>query len=145
MEPRVMELRIKKWIPLIEEQAKSGMTKNEWCATHGIERTTFFRWQKRVRAYLIDQCETQSSQFPSSIPSNNEVRFVELPSVQDSPVGMSGRQCGGTVQPCGAPPSISIRYGDFSIDLNRVVDEKQLSMVLMAGMPVSKVHARTSA
>ncbi len=130
MEPRVMELRIKKWIPLIEEQAKSGMTKNEWCATHGIERTTFFRWQKRVRAYFLDQCETHTSQLPSSIPSNNEVSFVELPSAQDFPVGMSGRQCGGTILPCAAPPSISIRYRGFSIDLNGGVDEKQLSMVL---------------
>ena len=131
MDPRVMELRIKKWITLIEEQAKSGMTKDEWCTMHGIERTTFFRWQKRVRAYLLDQCETQSSQSPSSIPSNNEtVSFVELPSAQDSPEGMAGRQCGGATLPCGISSSISIRYGDFSIELNEGVDEKQLSMVL---------------
>ena len=52
MDPRVMELRIKKWIPVIEEQAKSGMSKKEWCVMHGINRTSFFRWQKRVRKYL---------------------------------------------------------------------------------------------
>lgn len=50
MDPRVMELRIKKWIPVIEDQAKSGMSKKEWCAMHGINRTSFFRWQKRVRS-----------------------------------------------------------------------------------------------
>ena len=69
MDPRVMELRIKKWIPVIEEQAKSGMSKKEWCAMHGINRTSFFRWQKRVRKYLLDQCKAQPSQHPSSIPS----------------------------------------------------------------------------
>ena len=130
MDSRVMELRIKKWIPVIEEQAKSGMTKNEWCAMHGIERTTFFRWQKRVRAYLLDQCEEQPSQLPSSIPSNNEVSFVELPTIQDSPVGMAGRRCGETIQACGNSPCISIRYGDFSIDLGGGVDEGQLATVL---------------
>ena len=130
MDPRVMELRIKKWIPVIEEQAKSGMTKNEWCALHGIERTFFFRWQKRVRAYLLDQCEEQPSQLPSSIPSNNEVSFVELPAIQESTVGVTGQRCGKMDQDCGASPSISIRYGDFSIDLNGCADEKQLSMVL---------------
>ena len=130
MDPRVMELRIKKWIPLIEEQAKSGMTKNEWCAMHGIERTSFFRWQKRVRAYLLDQCEEKPSQLPSSIPSDNEVSFVELPAIQGTPVGMVGRRCRKTDQACGGSPSISIRYGNFSIDLNGGVDEKQLSMVL---------------
>ncbi|MCH5260953.1 MAG: hypothetical protein J1F18_14420 [Lachnospiraceae bacterium] len=130
MDPRVMELRIKNWIPLIEEQAKSGMTKNEWCAMHGIERTTFFRWQKRVRAYLLDQCENQPLQLPSSVPSNNEVSFVELPAIQGSTVGTAGRRCGKTDQGCGASPFISIRYGDFSIDLGGSVDEGQLATVL---------------
>lgn len=131
MDPRVMELRIKKWIPLIEEQAKSGMTKDEWCAMHGIERTSFFRWQKRVREYLLAQCEAQSPQLPSSVPSNsNEVGFVELSSAQCSPAGMAQQRCGETIPSCSVPPFISIRYGGFSIDLNDGVDEKQLSMVL---------------
>ena len=65
MDPRVMELRIKQWIPVIEEQAKSGVSKGKWCAMHDIDRTTFFRWQKRVRAYLLDQWQDQSSLLPS--------------------------------------------------------------------------------
>lgn len=130
MNPRVMELRIKKWIPVIEEQAKSGMGKEEWCAMHGINRTSFFRWQKRVREYLLDQCEAQPPQRPSSIPSNNEVGFVELPSIQDSPTGITGQRCEETIEACGAHPSISIRCGGFSIDFNDGVDEKQLSIVL---------------
>ena len=61
MDPRVMELRIKKWIPVIEEQAKSGMSKKEWCVMHGINRTSFFRWQKRPHSthhlsHLIMKC-----------------------------------------------------------------------------------------
>ena len=130
MDPRVMELRIKKWIPLIEEQAKSGMTKEEWCALHGINRTTFFRWQRQVRKYLLDRCEAQPSQLPTSSPSNNEMCIVELPSAQVSPAGMAAQRCGETVQAVGASPSISIHYGGFSIDLNGSVDEAQLSMVL---------------
>ena len=130
MDPRVMELRIKKWIPVIEEQAKSGMSKEEWCAMHGINRTSFFRWQKRVREYLLDQCEAQPSQHPSSVLSNNEVCFVELPSTQDSSAEMAGQRCGETIRACGTGPSISIRCGGFSIDFNDGVDEKQLSMVL---------------
>ncbi len=130
MDPRVMELRIQKWIPVIEEQAKSGMSKEEWCAMHGINRTSFFRWQKRVREYLLDQCETQPSQHPLSIPSNNDVCFVELPPEQDSPSEMAGQRYEETVQACGARPSISIRCGGFSIDFHDGVDEKQLSVVL---------------
>ena len=131
MDPRVMELRIKKWIPLIEEQAKSGMTKDEWCALHGIDRTSFFRWQKRVREYLLDRCGTPPPQLPSSAPSDdNGAGFIELLPAQGHPARMAQQRCGETIQVCGAPPSISIRYGGFSIDLNDGADEKQLSMVL---------------
>ena len=130
MDPRVMELRIKKWIPVIEEQAKSGMSKEEWCVMHGINRTSFFRWQKRVREYLLDQCEAQPPQPPSSVPSNHEVCFVELPSAQDSPAEMAGQQCGETIRACGTCPSISIRCGGLSIDFYGGVDEKQLTAVL---------------
>ena len=130
MDPRVMELRIKKWIPLIEDQAKSGMSKKKWCAMHGINQTSFFRWQKRVREYLFDQGEAWPSQPLSSISSDQETDFVELPSAQDSPVGATGQPCGETIRVCGFPPSISIRYKDFSIDFHGDVGEKQLSMVL---------------
>ena len=122
MDPRVMELRIKQWIPIIEEQAKSGVSKGEWCTMHGIDRTTFFRWQKRVRAYLLDQWQDQSSLLPSSAQAD-ETSFVEIPSAQTSLVEMPGQ-----ADPC--PPSISIRYGGFSIDLGNGVDEEQLSTVL---------------
>ena len=125
-----MELRIKKWIPVIEEQAKSGMSKEAWCAMHGINRTSFFRWQKRVREYFLDQCEAQPSHHPSSVSSNNEVCFVELPSVQDFSAEMVEQRYEETGQACGVRPSISIRCGGFSIDFNDGVDVKQLSVVL---------------
>lgn len=131
MDPRVMELRIKQWIPIIEEQAKSGVGKGEWCTMHGIDRTTFFRWQKRVRAYLLDQWQDQSSLLPSSAQAD-ETSFVEIPSAQTSLVEMPGQAdpCVGNNITCSCPPSISIRYGGFSIDLGNGVDEEQLSTVL---------------
>ena len=133
MDPRVMELRIKQWIPIIEEQAKSGLSKTEWCFMHGVDRTTFFRWQKRVRAYLLDQWRDQPPLLPSS-PQTDEAGFVEIPSAQVSPVEMPGRagRCTESAAACACLPSINIRCGDFSIDLNNGVDGEQLSKVLRA-------------
>ena len=54
MDIRVMELHIKKWLPVIEEQAKSGMGKKKWCAMHVIDHTSFFWWQKRIREYIYN-------------------------------------------------------------------------------------------
>ncbi len=31
MDAKVMEIRLKKWMPIFEEQAKSGLSKNAWC------------------------------------------------------------------------------------------------------------------
>ena len=31
MDSQIMELRFRQWLPLFEEQAKSGMNKQEWC------------------------------------------------------------------------------------------------------------------
>ena len=131
MDQRVMELRIKQWISIIEEQAKSGMGKGEWCAMHGIDRTSFFRGQKRVREYLLDKCDSQPSRLPSPTASD-ETGFVEIPSVPVSLMGTESQagRCSGDTAACGCSPSISIRYGDFSIDLGNDVDEGQLSRVL---------------
>ena len=100
---------------------------------HGIDRTSFFRWQKRVREYLLNQCENQSLQLPLSNTSC-EPDFVELSSSQAHLVEMSGQagQCAGNNASYSCPPSISIRYGGFSIDLNNGADEEQLSTVLRA-------------
>ena len=134
MDTRVMELRIKQWIPLIEEQAKSGISKDEWCAMHGINRTSFFRWQKRVREYLLDQCDVQCENQPSQLPpstTSGETGFIEIPSTQVSLVEMKepAKRHAGDIVACGRSP-ISIRYGGFTIDLGSDVDMEQLSTVL---------------
>ena len=35
MDKRIMELRIKQWMTIIEEQGKSGLNKAEWCTQIG--------------------------------------------------------------------------------------------------------------
>lgn len=129
MDQRVMELRIKQWIPVMDEQAKSGLSKTEWCTIHGVDRTTFFRWQKRVRTYLLDQCPI----LPTS-PLAEETGFVEVSPTQASLVKMTGQaqRCAEDPAVCPGPPSLNIRYRDFSIDLSNGVDEEQLSRVLRA-------------
>lgn len=133
MDKRIMELRIKQWITIIEEQGKSGLNKAEWCTLHGVDRTTFFRWQKRVRAYLLNQWEDQPPLIPSSAQTD-ETGFVEISSAQVPLMEMAepADQCAGKQTACSCPPSINIRYRDFSIDLSNGVDGEQLSRVLRA-------------
>jgi hypothetical protein len=82
MDPKILELRIQKWIPLIQEQANSGLNKKEWCSLHGIERTSFFRWQKRVRSYLLEQQSLGGTELPVLKQDRDDENFVELPTTQ---------------------------------------------------------------
>ena len=36
MDSNVMELRLKQWMPIFEEQAKSGLNKRDWCEQNGV-------------------------------------------------------------------------------------------------------------
>lgn len=132
MDPRVMELRIRQWIPVFEEQAKSGLNKDEWCIINGINRGSFFRWQRRVRSYLLEHGESDC-QLP--IPSTNEQAnnecFVELHCTQAALPGMAAlRNLHDDVMDETTP--ISIRYGAFVANVNGEVDERQLAAVLRA-------------
>jgi len=126
MDPRVLELRIRQWIPVFEEQAKSGLNKDEWCIINGVSRGSFFRWQKRVRSYLLEHGEGVGQ---LTVPSVNEQTdnecFVELPCTQ-----AAFRNLHDDVMDEAAP--ISIRYGEFVVNVNDEVDERQLAVVLRA-------------
>lgn len=131
MDPRVMELRIKQWISVFKEQANSGMNKDEWCILNGINKTSFYRWQKRVRTYLLEQQGSEEAAVSVLTQNADTVGFVELPSTKGSLAGAyntrSGYHSGGNDK-----SAIRIHYGDFSISLDGEVDERQLSSVLRA-------------
>ena len=132
MDSKVMEIRIKKWIAVLEEQARSGLTKNEWCAVNGIERTSFFRWQRRVRSYLLEHGDNAGRlQAPAVNNQRDHGCFVELShSRETNPVtAASGERLVDTSQ---APHPLCIFYGGFSVHVSGAVDEGQLSAVLRA-------------
>lgn len=41
MDSAVMEQRLKQWMPIFEEQAGSGLNKQDWCTANGIKRGGF--------------------------------------------------------------------------------------------------------
>ena len=82
MDPRVMELRIKQWISVFKEQANSGMNKNERCILNGINKTSFYRWQKRVRTYLPEQQGSEEATVSVLTQNADTAGFVELPSTK---------------------------------------------------------------
>jgi len=132
MDPSVMELRIRQWIPVLEEQAWSGLTKDEWCIINRISRGSFFRWQRRVRAYLLEHGE-EAGRLQTTGANEQAATdfFVELPHSQALvPEITALRNLHDDVWDETTP--ISIHYGDFLINIRTGVGENQLSTVLRA-------------
>lgn len=137
MDSKVMELRLKQWIPIFEEQAKSGLNKQEWCRQNGIKRAVFFKWQKELRNYLLEMNENKlQAQRSTELEVHTAPEFVELAPASSSVRSSLNDSCvrSGNITHAS---SISIRCGEFSIDLNDNVNELLLSKVLKA---IADVH-----
>lgn len=137
MDSKVMELRLKQWMPILEEQAKSGLNKQDWCRQNGIKRAVFFKWQKELQKYFIEKNENKlQAQLSTELAVHTAPEFVEL-----APASSSVRSSlnDSRVRSVDITPvsSISIRCGEFSIDLNDDVNELLLSKILKA---IADVH-----
>jgi hypothetical protein len=83
---KIMELRLKHWLPIFEEQAKSGLNKKYWCRQNDVKRAAFFKWQRELRKYLLERNENSTQdQFSSELTLQAAPDFVELAPVSTSP------------------------------------------------------------
>ena len=122
MDAKVMEIRLKKWMPIFEEQAKSGLSKNAWCERNGIRKWEFYERQRECRRYLVkkDKDLKDVSEVISLILS-----FVELPA-----------ETGAAVSPDkesvtqGSSGNIEVTCGKFGVSITGEANERMLAMVI---------------
>ena len=130
MDSEIMELRLKQWMPIFEGQAKSGLNKQEWCRQNEVKRAAFFKWQRELRKYLLEKNKNKlRDQLSNELAVHTAPDFVEL-TPNSSSVRSGLNNCcvrSGNITPAS---SISIRCGEFSIDLNDNVNELLLSKIL---------------
>ena len=132
MDSKIMELRLKQWMPIFEEQAKSGLNKQEWCRLNNISRAAFFKWQRELQKYLLEKNENKlQAQQSTELAVHTASTFVELAPVSSSVRASLNDSCISSRNITSAA-LISIRCGEFSIDLNDDVNERLLSKVLKA-------------
>ena len=63
------------WSRRVADCRGSGVSVSRWCEEHGVNRKTYYTWQKKVFAAMIEQQELQMQE-----AGGPESRFVELPS-----------------------------------------------------------------
>ncbi len=130
MDAKVRERRLAQWIPLFEEQAKSGMGKDAWCRANGIKRWEFYTRQKEYRNYLIEQAETDPAP-PAEV--NSLPAFFELPPALPAVIDqVSGDNDNDNQVISANPGEIEISYGRFNIKLRGHVDDTTLQQLIKA-------------
>lgn len=122
MDAKVMEIRLKKWMPIFEEQAKSGLTKNAWCERNGIRKWEFYERQRECRQYLLNQSHNleNESGVTTLTPS-----FVELSPETGSVVAPTNVSTAQEV-----PGHIGITCGKFGVSITGEVNERMLAKVI---------------
>ena len=132
MDSKVMELRLKQWIPIFEQQAKSGLNKQEWCRQNQVSRVAFFKWQKVFRTYLLEKNENVFQEQQSTVlATQTGPKFIEITPVRSSVGSCRNFSSEGSTDFVPTAP-ISIRFGKFSIDVNDDAKEQLILRVLKA-------------
>ena len=96
------------WSKRVADCRSSGLSVNRWCAEHDIKPKTYYNWQKKVFAAMIERQKTRAE-----VPETPS-RFAELPTPLPVPVPASASEA----EP-GQKNSLiaSIRVGNASLDI----------------------------
>lgn len=130
MDRSVYEVRLQKWIGIMQEYGASGMSKAAWCELHGIKRRSFFYWQKKLQEYALEKMHDSKEGIPGSKLSltqgTNTVTFCEISPKQLSPKASNPERM--EVVPFQA--EMAIQVGGYNILIGSNVSERALSTVL---------------
>ena len=132
MDKNVMDVRLKSWIPVFEEQARSGLTKQAFCEKNNIKRGEFFYWQRQAREYFLEQQEETKSSSKTTEKEEAALGFYEISTPADAAKPQTeiiAKPYEPVVQ---MPSSISISYGGFTIEMHGEVNEPALCAILKA-------------
>jgi hypothetical protein len=128
MNENIMESRIKQWLPILEEQASSGLSKHKWCEANGINVSTFFKWQGKIREYMLKD----NTKMPNSKKRyfQAEPCFVDITPKPSQAVAKNAPTPESVLLKTPSISKVRIKYEKFSIEIDQDVDERLLAMAL---------------
>lgn len=57
MDATIAEIRYQRWVQVIQDWSKSGLSKRNYCEQNGIDEKQFYYYQRRIRAIIAEQSE----------------------------------------------------------------------------------------
>ena len=109
------------WSQRVADCRSSGLSVNRWCAEHNIKPKTYYNWQKKVFAAMIEQ-QKMLVEAPET-----RSHFAELPAPAPEPAPVPAaepRQKNGLIA--------SIRVGNASLDIYDGADEEVVAALCRA-------------
>lgn len=132
MDKKILDVRLKSWMPIFEEQARSGLTKKAFCEQNNIKRGDFFYWQRMAREYLLEQRGIPLPAKNHSSKREPVQDFYEI-AIPDNAANPPAEVLAEPYEPViQMPSSISISYGGFTIEMNGEVNGPALCAILKA-------------
>lgn len=122
MDANTMKLRVEQWMPIFEAQARSGMTKNQWCDENGVRRWEFYERQRECREYML-KISGKEEQLPVSALPQQE--FFELPAAVSGGPGPEVHN-----NPPDTGGHICVECGKFMITIEGRVDKDTLTALV---------------
>lgn len=85
MDAKTAEIRYQRWVQVIQDWSKSGLSKRDYCQQNEIDEKQLYYYQRRIRAIIAAQAERPAlpeSNFTVAAPSvgqqSNRPQIVKL-------------------------------------------------------------------
>lgn len=86
MDATTAEIRYQRWVQVIQDWSKSGLSKRDYCQQNAIDEKQFYYYQRRIRAIIATQAKQPAlPESSSGLPANsvgqqsNRPQIVKLP------------------------------------------------------------------
>ena len=102
MDAKTAEIRYQRWVQVIQDWSKSGLSKRDYCQQNEIDEKQFYYYQRRIRAIIAAQAEVpalpegsfsvaaaSSVEQQSNRPQIVKLRFPEMGQANASMISFS--------------------------------------------------------
>lgn len=114
MDQSTHDVRLAKWLPIIQECIASGMSKAAWCKANDINPKQLYYWQRKARTALLPKV------LDSELVSAKTTTFTPVPLAS---IHKSQDSAGSFT------PDIVVKSNGFMIEISNTVSSELLSKI----------------
>lgn len=126
MDKASMEVRARGWMNAIHEANASGMGAEAWCREHGVSRSTFYRWKKRLRENALQETGAARDETKRDIQKAN---FAEVVIPRNTAEGIAR---GISERQQEESRIFRIQSGGMVIEIPVTIEEAEITKILQA-------------